>query len=295
MSQIPYFLEETGIYLRENKMTLAMTTLTIAFAMLMLGLFIQVHVNLSLLMENLQSEIRVLLYLNENITSDRAAYIREAIEAEPEIVEIRYISKKQALLDFVGSLKGSELLLKGLGEDPLPASFELTVDSKHRSSEAMAQLVNRLKGISGIEEIQYGREWVENIERWLRLLRIGAIGIGGLLAFTVTVVIANAIQLTLLSRRNEMEILKLIGATKSFIGVPFILEGTLIGLMSSVLALLILAGLYQLIRENLISVQNVFFGGAWISFLPIPWILGLILMGVGLGCIGSYWSIRRWI
>ncbi len=272
-----------------------MTAITISFTMLIFGLFLLLYLNISALMTNVQSEIRILLYLDESGTPSQVAQIRKRLEAEPEISGIRFISKEEALDDFRESMKGNELLLKGLGENPLPASFELMVDPVYRSSEAMAGLVDRLRGIPGIDEIQYGREWVENINSWLWLFRIGALGIGGILAFTVTVIIANTIQLTLLSRRNEMEILRLIGATRSFIGIPFLLEGTLIGFVSGSLALLILIGLHRLVLQNLVNVREGLFGGDWLLFLPTPWAAGLLLMGVSLGFIGSYWSFRRWI
>jgi cell division transport system permease protein len=295
MSRALYFLQEAGLYLRENKMTSAMTTMTISFTMLIFGLFLLLYLNVSVLMANVQSEIKILLYLDESNTSSEVAQIRKRLEAETAISGIQFISKEQALEDFRESMKGNELLLKGLGENPLPASFELTVDPAYRSSEAMAGLVDRLKGIPGIEEIQYGREWVENIERWLGLFRVGALGVGAILALTVTAIIANTIQLTLLSRRNEMEILRLIGATRSFIGIPFLLEGAFIGLVSSGLAILMLIGLHRLVLQNLLSVRGDGMRGEWLLFLPVPWIAGLLLMGVGLGFIGSYWSFRRWV
>ena len=295
MSRARYFLEEAGICLRDNKITSAMTAITISFTLLIFGLFLLLYLNISALMTNVQSEIRILLYLDESGTPSQVAQIRKRLEAEPEISGIRFISKEEALDDFRESMKGNELLLKGLGENPLPASFELVVDPVYRSSEAMAGLVDRLRGIPGIDEIQYGREWVESINSWLWLFRMGALGIGGILAFTVTAIIANTIQLTLLSRRNEMEILRLIGATRSFIGIPFLLEGTLIGFVSSSLALLILIGLHRLVLQNLVNVRGGLFGGDWLLFLPTSWAAGLLLMGVSLGFIGSYWSFRRWI
>lgn len=295
MSRALYFLQEAGLYLRENKMASAMTTMTISFTMLIVGLFLLLYLNVSVLMVNVQSEIKILLYLDENNTSNQVVQIRKKLEAEPAISGMQFISKEQAVDDFRESMKGNELLLKGLGENPLPASFELTVDPVFRSSEAMAGLVDRLRGIPGIEEIQYGREWVETVERWLGLFRTGALGIGVILAFTVTAIIANTIQLTLLSRRNEMEILRLIGATRSFIGIPFLLEGALISFVSSGLAILMLIGLHQLVLQTLMAGREGGLKEEWLLFLPAPWIAGLLLMGVGLGFIGSYWSFRRWI
>jgi cell division transport system permease protein len=295
MRNIFYFLEEAGIHLRANKTAFLMTALTITFTMLLFGLFLWLHLNLSVLMGGLQSEIKIFLYLREGLPVTERVQIQERVQAEPGISEVRYISKEEALEDFKKSLEGNELLLRGLGENPLPASFELTVDRIYRSSQAMAKLVERLKNIKSIEEIQYGREWVENIEAWLRLFQIVTLSIGGLLAFAVITTIANSIQLTLSLRRDEVEILKLIGATRYFIGVPFILEGALTGFLSSGLALLLLMGLYALMDQNLLPLQGLLAAGSGFFFLPAPWMVGLLFGGTGLGCIGSYWSFRQWV
>ena len=295
MRNILYFLEEAGNHLRKNKMAFVMTALTITFTMLLLGLFLWFHLNLSVLMGSLQSEIKILLYLRDGLSTAERVQIQERVQAEPGITEVRYISKEEALEDFKKSLEGNELLLRGLGENPLPASFELTVDRIYRSSQAMAKLEERMRKIKGIEEIQYGREWVESIEGWLRFFQMVTLGIGGLLAFAVITIIANSIQLTLSLRRDEVEILRLIGATRYFIGIPFVIEGALIGFLSSGLAVLLLVGLYELIEKNLFSLQGLLSVGSGLFFLPLPWMVGLLVGGTSLGCIGSYWSFRQWV
>jgi cell division transport system permease protein len=294
MTTVLYFIQEATAYLRGDRVTLTMTTLTFSFSMLIFGLFLLLYLNASAVLEGLRSEIRILLYLKEGVSEAGVKSLGEKVGAEPGISEIRYVSKDQAMADFKKSMEGSELLLKGLGENPLPASFELTVDPVYRSSESMAALVEKLKGISGVDQIQYGKEWVENIEKWLWLFRMVAWGVGGLLAFTVTAIVANTIKLTVSLRKNEVEILRLMGATKGFVCVPFILEGAFVGLLASGIALGILAALFNLGRRNFLVPGSSFAMTDIFSFLPLPWALGFLFMGFFLGSLGSYWPFRRW-
>ena len=294
MLPITYFLEETAAQLRGNKMASAMTVLTIASGMLIFGLFLLLYVNVSAVMDSLRSEIRILLYLREGISASAVSEIQKTVESEPGISGVKFISEKQALDDFMKSMEGNELLLKGLGDHPLPASFELSILETYRSPEAMARLADRFREIKGVEEIQYGREWVEQIEKWLWVFRAGALGIGVLLAFTVAAIISNTIQLALASRRNEVEVLRLIGATRGFVSIPFVLEGAVIGLFSSGTALFLLWVLFRLGGNNLTGAAGLLSIPGGFSFLPAAWVAGLILMGIGLGCAGSYWPLRKW-
>jgi cell division transport system permease protein len=294
MGRMGYFLQETVAQLRGNKISAGMTILTIASSMLIFGLFLLLYVNLSAAMSSLRSEIRILLYLHEGLSESAVSKIRETVESEPGIAGVKYVSEKQAMDDFMNSMDGNEGLLKGLGDHPLPASLELSVVESYRSSDSMAQMAERFAKIKGVDEVQYGREWVEQIENWLWVFRAGAMGIGALLAFTVTAIVANTIQLALSSRRNEVEVLRLIGATRGFVCIPFVLEGGLIGFLSSGLALLLLWSVFRLGGNSIPPGSGLLSVPGGISFLPFTWLAGLILMGVGLGCAGSYWPFRKW-
>jgi len=294
MSQYLYFIQESVAYLRGDRSTSTMTTLTFSFSMLIFGVFLLLYLNISGLLDGLRSEIRILLYLRDGISTNKITLMQRKIESEPGISDVQYVSKSRALEEFSQSMEGSELLLKGLGENPLPASFEITVDPVYRSSEAMARLVEKLGNIKGVEEIQYGKEWVENIENWLWWFRMGAWGVGALLAFTVTAIVANTIQLTVSLRKNEVEILRLMGATKGFVCIPFILEGAFMGIVASGAALLFLFFLYHVGRENFFPADSGFPIASSIHFLPNRWMIGFLMMGISLGCIGSYWPFRRW-
>ena len=114
------------------------------------------------------------------------------------------------------------------------------------------------------------------------------------LAFTVAAIISNTIQLALASRRNEVEVLRLIGATRGFVSIPFVLEGAVIGLFSSGTALFLLWVLFRLGGNNLTGAAGLLSIPGGFSFLPAAWVPGLILMGIGLGCAGSYWPLRKW-
>lgn len=294
MTTIAYFIQETLAYLRGDRGTLTMTTLTFSFTMLIFGIFLLIYLNVSTVMDNLRSEIRILLYLKDGVSGSDVAELRGRLESVRGVSKVKYVSKDDALEDFTRSVEGGEMLLKGLGENPLPASFEVSVDSPHRSSAAMAGLADQMRDLPGVEQIQYGKEWVENIENWLWYFRAAAGGVGVLLAFTLTAIVANTIQLTVLLRKNEVEILRLMGATRGFVCGPFILEGAFIGLSASGIALLLLGVLYHLGSRNFFTPGGGFIPAVGISFLPPLWMLGFLATGFFLGTLGSYWPFRRW-
>src|SRR5207244_8117951 len=133
-----------------------------------------------------------------------------------------------------------ERLLNGLGENPFPASLVIKVGSRFRTSEAVAQLVRKLQGLPEVEEVLYNKDWIETLAAALRYLKLLGIGIGVVLAFSMVTILANTIRLTLHARREEIEILRLIGATPGFIKAPFLLEGAILGGVGAACSLLFL-------------------------------------------------------
>src|SRR2546422_6254821 len=130
---------------------------------------------------------------------------------------------------FRAQFPSEERLLSGLGDSPFPASLVIKVSPAYRSSEQVRALVQKLNALSETEEVLYSQDWIENLAVALRYLEVLGLGIGTVLAASMVTILANTIRLTLHARRDEIEIMKLIGATTAFIKTPFVLEGALLG------------------------------------------------------------------
>jgi cell division transport system permease protein len=293
MRQLRYFLKETLLNLRGNKSTTLISMATIAFTMMLFGVFLLVYYNLDALVGSLQQEIKVILYLRDGLSEKERADLEGRVREEPGVSSVVYVSKATALENFRRSLEGQDILLKGLGDNPLPASLELTLEKAYQSSEAVQRLALQFKGLDGVEDIQYGREWVDNVNAVLEAVRVGSAVIGLILGLAAVVIIAGTIGLTAWSRLEDIEVLQLIGATRAYIQMPFLMEGGLMGLIGGVFAIGLLRGIFELAKSRLAEVGGFLGGPMNLLFLPMPWLLAFLAVGVGLGCTGSILSIRR--
>jgi cell division transport system permease protein len=296
MRQLRYFIKEAILNLRVNKSTAVVSTVTIAFTIMLFGLFLLLYLNLNRLMGSLRQEIKVIIYLRDGITPQESAAVVEKLRQQPGISKMTYVSKEKALEEFRLSLENEDILLRGLGSNPLPASFELTLEKAFQSTEALQQVARHLDGLKGVDDIQYGRDWVENVNAVMETVKVGGTLIGLILGLAAIVIISNTIRLTIWSRLEDIEVLRLIGATRTYIQMPFLLEGALLGLTGSAISVLLLRAGYELARNRLAETTG-FLGGSVVSlmFLPAPWLVLFLAAGAGLGCVGSLVSIRRLI
>jgi cell division transport system permease protein len=291
--KLRYFFKEAFLNIRVNKSTAVVSTLTIAFTIMLFGLFLLIYLNLNRLAGSLRQEIKIILYLEDGISEDEKEAILKKLKGEPGVAGVTYISKDQALKDFRQSLEGEDILLKGLGENPLPASFELTLEKSYQSSEAIQRAAEQLRGLKGVDDIQYGRDWVENINALLETLRFGGMMIGLILGLAAVVIISSTIRLTIWSRLEDIQVLQLIGATRAFIQMPFLVEGALLGTFGGAVSLVLLRGVYELAESRMLGTTGFLGGPVSLMFLPASWLLLFLAAGAGLGCIGSLVSIRR--
>ena len=177
----------------------------------------------------------------------------------------------------------------------LPASLEIKLDRGHRDTDAVTAYVKKLKQIQGISEVQYGEEWVKRFNSFMNLFRLMGALLGSFLTITVLFIVSNTIKLTIYARKDELELLGLVGATRFFIKAPFLIEGIVQGAAGAVISLLALLGCYFAFLKN----ADVFLGinpaSAGLSFLPATHLAGVVLGGVLLGFIGSATSLKRFI
>ena len=203
------------------------------------------------------------------------------------------MSKEQALAEFQVQFPADSHLLQGLGQNPLPASFVVTVAAESRSSDAMRRWADRAQLIAGVGQVQYSQAWVEALASMVRYIELAAIIVGVILSAASVTIIANTIRLALYSRREEIEILGMIGASTTFIRVPYLLEGAALGLLGSALSLVILKAGFELFRHEIRSASRFLGVDALLTFFPMEMCLVLVLVGLFLGFAGSFLSLLR--
>lgn len=288
-----YFLRKALGNIWTNPFLSLVTLSTIAISMLILGLFSLIYLNVQQSSHQMGGELQITAYLQETISSEQAKVLRSKVADWPEVERITYISKEQALARFRSQLREYAGILEGLKENPLPASLEVTLMPQYGRSGNIKELSTRLGRLPGVAEVQYGRKWMAKLRVFVEVMKLVGITVGGLLLIATIFVISNTIKLTFYSRREELEIMRLVGATDFFIKAPFLIEGLLHGLGGALLA----AGGLSLLMLFLFSHLDLPLRLAVMAgSLPTGQLVaGFLGLGLLLGVLGSMVSLRRFL
>jgi cell division transport system permease protein len=290
-----YFASKAVQNLRLNRLVTILTVSTITIALLIISLFMLMYVNLEGTIEQWSRKVVVTVYFDKEPLPQELTALRARISALAGTESIASVSKEEALKRFRSRLKGQESLLEGVSPDILPSSIEITLKKEFRSSDAVNIYVSRLKRLQGIGEVQYGEEWVRKFLLFFQFVRILGSLIALFLLLSVTFIVSNTIRLTIFARKDELEILALVGATPLFIKAPFLIEGMLQGALGSLLAVSLLSAGYFTILSNAGNFLTFNPADAGLVFLPVSYIAALIFGGVLIGFIGSLASLKKFI
>lgn len=290
-----FFLARAVTNIRQNVFVNVVTIGTIMLALLIVSLFLLIFVNLESAAENWSERVQVTVYFDKELTSQDQSAFREKISALSGVSGINYVTRDDAFKRFKSRLRGQETLLEGVRAEVLPTSFEIALKRSYRDTVSVENFVTALKRIPGITEVQYGEEWVRRFNSFLNFMRLLAALLGGFLVIAVIFIVSNTIKLTIYSRRDELEVMALVGATRFFIKAPFLLEGLIQGMAGSALSVVLLFGLYEGFLHNAGNFLTFNPATSGLSFLPLEYIAGLLLAGAVLGFIGSLTSLKRFI
>lgn len=293
MTWLRYLLGEAADNIRSNRTTTVIALATTTFTMLGMGVFLLLYLNVQSALGSLREEIKVTMYLRDSVSSPALADLRAHVSQDPAVAGIEFVSREQALAVFRAQFPSEERLLNGLGENPFPASLVIKISPAYRSSEAVGALVQKLKTLPEVEEVLYSRDWIENLAAALRYLEMLGLGVGTVLVVAMVTILANTIRLTLYARREEIQILRLIGATAGFIKAPFVLEGAILGGAGAACSLLLLRLVFG-VAETKLALKGTFWGlGRGMAFLPGRVAVAMLILGIALGCLGSLVSLTH--
>lgn len=293
--RLRFFSARALANLRQNVFVSLVTVGTISLALLIAALFLLVYVNLEGMAEGWSDKVQVTAYFDQEPAPLAVAALKGSVKAIPGTSKVVFVTQAEAEKRLRGRLKGQESLLEGITPEVLPASLEISLDRKHRDSASVASYVAALKKIQGITEVQYGEEWVKRFNSFMNLFRLMGMLLGGFLAIAVLFIVSNTIKLTIYARKDELELLGLVGATRFFIKAPFLIEGILQGALGAVFSLVALLACYFAFLKNAANFLGVNPAAAGLSFLPVTHLAAILCGGVLLGFIGSLTSLKRFI
>lgn len=256
---------------------------SIALSLVILGLFGLSAYNIGEAISDVERRVEVVGYLTEDAASERIQVARREIETYPEVEDVRYVSKTEALLNASRELPEFSDVFADLEVNPLPASLELRLRQGFRNTESVRAVADRLAGYDFIEEVRFGEDWVERVFDLRRIAGGAATVLGGAFAVVAILLIGTSVRMAILARSEEIEIMQTVGATEGYIQRPFLLEGVITGLLGGLLALGITRVAFDMIRDRLVRLQ----------WLPETWIVAGILAAALLGALAAGYAVRR--
>ncbi len=288
-----YFLLRAFKNMRGNLFPNLTTIGIITLSMLIFSTFSLIAFNLSSFLKIWEDKIEIVTYLKKNTSSSDVDDLLRSTRLLQGVESVKYVSSSDAFAFMETKLGNQKNLLEGIQPTVLPASFEIQLKKEFRNSTRIKEVVSQLKQFPQMEEIQYGQEWVETFSVIVHILRVTQWILGGLLLAAMTFIIANTLQLTIASRREEIEIMHLVGASPAFIQVPFYVEGIIQGLLGAGLAVLSLFFLYKIFFLQIDPSVEAWTVGLPILFLPPKTIASFLSGGMVLGFFGSFVASMR--
>lgn len=268
--------------------------ITVAF--LVTGIFLLLTLKLGTVVARWSEDFQVIVFLHDDVTPEQLTFLQKRLDGEMAVREVISVSKEKALADFRRQIRGQESLLEGLGTNPLPASFQLRIRKKYQTADALGQLAASLKQMEGVEDVLYGQEWIERLTSAIHVMKVVGVVIGAVLGVAALFIVANTIRLAVDARAREIEIMRLVGATRAYVKIPLILEGTLQGGLGATLAMGLLYILYRVTLWQLGTSASVILAGPEIGrFLETEYRVAMIGAGAILGGVGSLVAVRRFL
>ncbi|MBW2658816.1 MAG: ABC transporter permease [Deltaproteobacteria bacterium] len=286
-------IRQVGRNLRQTWASQLMTLLTVSLSVLIFSFFYLIYTNMLHLGDKLGDDLTLIVYLEEEPGPELQQQLIKKITTFDDVEAIRFISSAEAYKRFARQLGQNEDVLEDMPKNFLPPSIEVTPLKNLRSLSQVKLFSEYLAKLPGTVKVQYGQEWIERFYYFTRLLSIVVLLSGALLILTTIFMVAYTIRLTILGRHDELELLKLVGATNNYIRIPFILEGILQGILGSTLGL---AALYMLF--NWIKLR---FSGPGLltlfefSFFPPVVSVTIICVSILLCTFGSYSTLHKFL
>ncbi|MGE5761635.1 MAG: cell division protein FtsX, partial [Gemmatimonadota bacterium] len=223
-------VREALLAFRRAPLLSALSVTTIAFSLFVLGLFGLVAVNLRQALRGVAERVEIVVYVLPGTPIETVTLAEQDIEAFPEVLSADYVSEDSALARARRELVEFRDLLREMERNPLPSSIEVKLKPGYQDAAHVNAVAERLRGFSFVDDVRYGRDWVEKLDRLRGLAAAVGLVVGAAFAVVAVIIIGTTIRMAVLQRSREIAIMRLVGATDGFIRRPFLLQGALKGL-----------------------------------------------------------------
>jgi cell division transport system permease protein len=270
-----------------------LSTGAIGVSLLLVGLVGLAAVNVTRLTERWDRNVQMVVYLEDDVTPERAKVIGQVLEGVPAVERVDYVPPDMAHRRLVESLGSRRELLEDVEAGFLPAALEVRLAGGVREVAAASPVIDKLRRTPGVEEVELLGDWVQRLSALLTALRAAAVALALLVGGACTYIIAGTIKLGMYARREELDVLRLVGATDGFIRLPLVVEGALFGAVGAGLAV---GGLYAVYHLGAPALERMLSGAALgleLTFFAPPVVGAALAAGLLLGVTGSWLAIGR--
>lgn len=261
--------------------------LLITLALAALGLFWTVTSNLGQAVARWRDRVRVIVYLKTEPDASAIPALVARVRAVPGVASAIYVSRATALASLKRVLGREAAVVDQIGANPLAASIEITPAESATTPDGARAMLAALARLPEVDEVAGSADWVERLSEWQRLLALVGLGIGGVLAVAAILTVTTATTLVLHARRQETEIMRLVGAPEFVIRMPLLLQGMMQGLAGAVVAVAILTGVWRVAAPHVEPLVGLTLGLPQLVFLPMEQLVGLVATGALLGALGG--------
>jgi cell division transport system permease protein len=285
---LKYFVGEALASLRRGWRAAAFAVITIAAGLFVLGLFLMLNANLQRVVSGWTQSAELAVYFQDEATSDQIASVKRVLEQSGLAGGITFVAKEDARQEFRRDFPDLAPAAAALDRNPFPASFEVRLnDRAQQATAAIDTMASTLGALPGVADVRYDRRWLARLEAVVRVVRGAGIVIIALLAIASALTVASVVRLAAAARRDEIEIMQLVGAPLAFVRGPFIVEGLIEGGLGALMAVVLLLAAFAAIRARYGGVLTETVGLAGMAFVPPNLVVLLVVGGMALGCVGG--------
>ncbi|MEZ4417855.1 MAG: permease-like cell division protein FtsX [Gemmatimonadota bacterium] len=282
---MPYALREALAAFRRAPLLTGLSAAMVGMALFVVGIFSLVAFNLREALVGLEERVQIVAYLRDDARALDVTLSQDQLRRRPEVDEVRLVTKDQALARARADLPEFGDAFVGLEENPLPASLEIRLKEAFRTEDAIEEIAHEAALYPFVEDVQFGQEWVERLFLLRRIAGFTTLFLGAAFALVAALIIGTAIRIAIFARRDEISIMRLVGATNGFVARPFLLEGAITGLLGGAVALILTVVTHR-------SIQGFLFE---LAFIPGSWIVIGLLAGTFFGMASSALALRRYL
>lgn len=276
-----------------NRFLHAVTIITITLSILIVSAFGLFFVNADDMMNAWKQGIRIMAYLKGGVPNKETLELKNKILAIDGVQDAAFISRDEALKQLKNQMKRQSSIFENLRENPLPDVFEIRMIPATQNWEKVEMLASQIEALPEVEGVEYGQHFLGRVTSIFNLFRFTGTAMCGVFFMASVFIVANTIRLLFYSRREELEIMRLVGATDSFIKAPFYIEGLIQGALGGILGIVVLYVSYVVITSNVD--QGFASSSLNVRFLPFVFSAGIILFSMFAGWLGCYLSFKQFL